>query len=66
MKPYERDIKFVNNVLITLLDEQMRKIKILDLDELYILKMLAETDKKITFLAEIIYSLKMLFEVAIL
>ena len=35
MKPYERYVKFMNNVLITLLDEQMLKIKVLDLDELY-------------------------------
>ena len=35
MKPYERYVKFVNNVLITLSDEQMTKIKVLDLDELY-------------------------------
>ena len=47
MKPYERYIKFVNNVLITLLDEQMSKIKVLDLDELYNLQILAKTDKKI-------------------
>jgi hypothetical protein len=35
MKLYERYVKFVNNVLITLLDEQMTKIKVLNLDELY-------------------------------
>jgi hypothetical protein len=35
MKPYERYVKFVNNVLINLSDEQMTKIKVLDLDELY-------------------------------
>ena len=30
-----RDVKFVNNVTITLSDEQMTKIKSVDLDELY-------------------------------
>ena len=35
MKPYERYVKFMNNVLITLSDEQMTKIKVLDLDELH-------------------------------
>ena len=35
MKQYERYVKFVNNVLITLSDKQMTKIKVLDLDELY-------------------------------
>jgi hypothetical protein len=34
-KPYERYVKFVNNVLITLSKEQMTKIKVLDLNELY-------------------------------
>ena len=31
---YQRDVKFVNNVTITLSDEQMTKIKIVDIDEL--------------------------------
>ena len=35
MKPYERYVKFVNNIVTNLLDEQMTKIKVLDLDELY-------------------------------
>ena len=35
MKPYERDVKFVNNVTITSSDEQMTKIKVVHLDELY-------------------------------
>ena len=35
MKPCERYVKFINNVLITLSDEQMTEIKVLDLDELY-------------------------------
>ena len=35
MKPYERDVKFVNNVTTTLLDEQMTKIKVVDFDEFY-------------------------------
>ena len=32
---YERYVKFVNNVTITLSDEQMTKIKVIDLDQLY-------------------------------
>jgi len=35
MKLWERYVKFVNNVAITLSDKQMTKIKILDLNELY-------------------------------
>jgi hypothetical protein len=35
MKPYEREVKFVNNVTITLSDEQMTKIKVVDLDGFY-------------------------------
>ena len=35
MKPYERDVKFVNNVTITSSDEQMTKIKVVHPDELY-------------------------------
>jgi len=35
MKPYERYVKFVNNVTITFSDEQVTKIKVVHLDELY-------------------------------
>jgi hypothetical protein len=35
MKPYERYVKIVNNVSITLSDEQMTKIKVVDLDDFY-------------------------------
>ena len=35
MKLWERDVKFVNNVAITLSDKQMIKIRVVDLDELY-------------------------------
>ena len=35
MKPYERYVKFVNNVPTTLSDEQMSKIKVIDLDKFY-------------------------------
>jgi hypothetical protein len=35
MKPYERYVKFVNNVAITSSDEQMTKIKSVDLDDFY-------------------------------
>ena len=35
MKPYERYIKFVNNVTITFSDDQMTKIKVVHLDEFY-------------------------------
>ena len=35
MKAYERYVKFVNNVTITLSDEQMTKIKVVDLDQFY-------------------------------
>ena len=32
---YKRDINFVNNVTITLSDEEMTKTKVVDLDHLY-------------------------------
>jgi hypothetical protein len=35
MKPYERYIRFVKNVSTTLSDEQMTKIKGVDLQKLY-------------------------------
>jgi hypothetical protein len=35
MKPYERYVKIVNNVSITLSDKQMTKIKVVDLDDFY-------------------------------
>ena len=35
MKPYGRYVNFVNNVTITLSDEQMTKIKTVDIDGLY-------------------------------
>jgi hypothetical protein len=35
MKPYERDVNFVNNIIITLSDGQMTKIKVEDLDMLF-------------------------------
>jgi hypothetical protein len=35
MKQYEREVNFVNNVTITLSDEQMTKIKVVDLDGFY-------------------------------
>jgi hypothetical protein len=35
MKLYVRYVNFVNNVTIALLDEEMTKIKVIDLDELY-------------------------------
>ena len=35
MKPYGRYVKFMNNVTITLSDEQMTKINFVDLDGLY-------------------------------
>jgi hypothetical protein len=35
MKPYERYVKFVNNITITFLDEEMTKIKVVDLDQFY-------------------------------
>ena len=35
MKPYERYVNFVNNVIITLSNEQMIKIKVVDLDDFY-------------------------------
>ena len=31
----KREIKFVNNITITLSDEQMTKIKVVDLDQFY-------------------------------
>jgi hypothetical protein len=34
-KLYKRDVKIVNNITITLSDEQMTKIQVVDLDELY-------------------------------
>jgi len=35
MKPYERCVIFVNNVITTLSDEEMTNIKVVDLDEFY-------------------------------
>ena len=35
MKLQKRYVKFINNVTITLLDEEMTKIKIVGLDEYY-------------------------------
>ena len=35
MKPCTRYVNFVNNVTIVLLDEEMTKIKVIDLDKLY-------------------------------
>ena len=35
MKPYERYVKFVSNVTLTFSDEEMIKIKVVHLDELY-------------------------------
>jgi hypothetical protein len=35
MEPYEIDVKFVNNDIIGLSDEQMIKIKVVDLEKLY-------------------------------
>ena len=35
MKPYERYVKFMNNITITFLNEEMTKIKVVHLDELY-------------------------------
>jgi hypothetical protein len=35
MKPYDRYVKFMNNVTITLSNEQMTKIKVIDLDDFY-------------------------------
>ena len=35
MKPYRRYVQFVNNITFTLSDEQIIKIKIVDLDGLY-------------------------------
>jgi hypothetical protein len=34
-KLYERYVRFMNNVSTTLLDEQMTKIKVIDLDQFY-------------------------------
>ena len=35
MKPYERYVKFMNNITITFSDEEMTKIKVIYIDELY-------------------------------
>jgi hypothetical protein len=35
MKPYERYVKFMNNITITLSDKEMTKIKVVHLDEFY-------------------------------
>ena len=35
MKPYERYVKFVNNVTTILSDEEITKIKVVHLDEFY-------------------------------
>ena len=35
MKLQERDVNFMNNVTTTISDEQMTKIKVIDLDEFY-------------------------------
>jgi hypothetical protein len=35
MKPYEKDVDFVNNVIITFTNEDMTKIKVVDLKEIY-------------------------------
>ena len=35
MKLQERDVNFVNNVITTISNEQMTKIKVVDLDEFY-------------------------------
>jgi hypothetical protein len=35
MEPYERYVTSVNNVTTTLSDEEMIKIKVVDLDEFY-------------------------------
>ena len=54
---YKRDVKFMNNVTVTL-DEKITKIKVVDLDQFY--KFYVDD-----FSAEIIYSFKMLFQVDI-
>ena len=53
-----RYVKFMNNVTITLSDEEMTKIKVVNLDQFYNFYVH-------DFSAEIIYCLKILFEVAI-
>ena len=35
MKLQERDVNFINNVITTLSDEEMTKIKVVDLDKFY-------------------------------
>ena len=35
LRNYKRDVNFVNNVTITLSDEEMIKTKVVDLDEFY-------------------------------
>ena len=35
MKPSERDVNFVNTVIITLSDEEMIKIKVVGIDHFY-------------------------------
>ena len=35
LRNYKRDVNFVNNVTVTLSDEKMIKIKVIDLDKLY-------------------------------
>ena len=57
MKPYERYIKFVNNVTLTFTHEDMTKIKVLHLDELYNFHVH-------DFSYEFIWCFKMLFEFA--
>jgi hypothetical protein len=58
MKLYERDVDFVNNGTIALLNEEMTKIKVVDLAELY--NFVVEN-----FSFELIYCFKMCFEVVI-
>jgi hypothetical protein len=55
---YKRDAKFVNNVTITLSNEEITKIKGVDIDRFYSFMFMS-------FSIEIIYCFKMLFEVAI-
>jgi len=55
-KLYERDIDFINNVIIILLNEEIDKIKVIDLEKLY--NFIVEN-----FLFELIYYFKMCFEV---
>ena len=35
LRNYKRDVNFVNNVTVTLSDEKMIKIKVIDLDKFY-------------------------------